>query len=103
MRWTETPAKKDPLNTVPTGAAHFGFGGARLLDLLGPPGRGAAAAGRTTVRSPAAPSPISTLVIFRFEATMELGRSGRPTMRPLLRLSWSYRVDGANTPDRKPR
>jgi hypothetical protein len=51
------------------------------------------------VRSPAASSPISTLVIFRFGATMELGRSERPTMRPL----WSYGVDAANTPDRKPR
>jgi len=50
------------------------------------------------VRPPAAPS-ISTLVIFRFGATMELGRSERTTMRPL----WSYGVDGANTPDRKPR
>ena len=39
------------------------------------------------------------LVIFRFGATMELGRSERPTMRPL----WSYRVDGADSPDRKPR
>ena len=38
-------------------------------------------------------------VIFRFGATMELGRSERPTMRPL----WSYRVDGADSPDRKPR
>ena len=41
----------------------------------------------------------STLVIFRFGATMELGRSERTTMRPL----WSYGVDGADTPDRKPR
>ena len=39
------------------------------------------------------------LVIFRFGATLELGRSERPTMRPL----WSYRVDGADSPDRKPR
>src|SRR5271155_1408816 len=39
------------------------------------------------------------LVIFRFGATMELGRSERTTLRPL----WSYRVDGANSPDRKPR
>ena len=39
------------------------------------------------------------LVIFRFGATMELGRLERPTMRPL----WSYRVDGADSPDRKPR
>ena len=38
-------------------------------------------------------------VIFRFGATMELGRSERPTMRPL----WSYRVDGADSPDREPR
>jgi hypothetical protein len=41
----------------------------------------------------------STLVIFRFGATMELGRSERTTMRPL----WSYGVDGADSPDRKPR
>ena len=38
-------------------------------------------------------------MMFRFGATMELGRSERPTMRPL----WSYRVDGADSPDRKPR
>jgi hypothetical protein len=38
-------------------------------------------------------------VIFRFGATMELGRSERPTMRPL----WSYWVDGADSPDRRPR
>jgi len=41
----------------------------------------------------------STLVIFRFGATLELGRSERPTKRPL----WSYGVDGADSPDRKPR
>jgi hypothetical protein len=41
----------------------------------------------------------STLVLLRFGATMELGRSERTTMRPL----WSNGVDGANTPDRKPR
>jgi hypothetical protein len=35
----------------------------------------------------------------RFGATMELGRSERTTMRPL----WSKGVDGAHTPDRKPR
>ena len=39
------------------------------------------------------------LVIFRFGATLALGRSERPTLRPL----WSYRVDGADRPDRKPR
>jgi hypothetical protein len=49
------------------------------------------------------PSPISTLVILRFGATMELGRSERTTMRPLPRPLWSYGVEGANTPDRKPR
>jgi hypothetical protein len=70
-----------------SGAAHLGFGGAMLLDPLGP-----------MVRPPAAPS-ISILVIFRFGATMELGRSERTTMRPL----WSYGVDGADSPDRKPR
>jgi hypothetical protein len=46
---------------------------------------------------------IFVLVIFRFGATMALGRSERTTMRPLLRPLWSYGVDGANTPDRKPR
>jgi hypothetical protein len=64
-----------------SGAAHFGFGGAMLLDPLGP-----------MVRPPAASS-ISILVIFRFGATMELGRSERT----------SHGVDAANTPDRKPR
>jgi hypothetical protein len=64
-----------------SGAAHFGFGGAMLLDPLGP-----------MVRPPPAPS-ISILVIFRFGATMELGRSERT----------SHGVDAANTPDRKPR
>jgi hypothetical protein len=72
-----------------SGAAHLGFGGAMLLDLLGPALR------------LLTDSPISTLVIFRFGATMELGRSERPTMRPLLRPLWSYGVDAANTPDRK--
>ena len=37
------------------------------------------------------------LVLFRFGATLELGRSERTTMRPL----WRYGVDAANTPDRK--
>jgi hypothetical protein len=41
----------------------------------------------------------SILAIFRFGATTELGRSERTTMRPW----WSYGVDAANTPDRKPR
>jgi hypothetical protein len=49
------------------------------------------------VMSPAAPD--SFAVLFRFGATMVLGRSERPTMRPL----GSYRVDGADSPDRKPR
>jgi hypothetical protein len=61
-----------------------------LLDLLGPPER--------CWPSPAVPSPISTLVIFRFGVTMELGRSERTTMR----LLWSYGVDGANSPHQKP-
>ena len=39
------------------------------------------------------------LAIFRFGAMMELGRSERPTMRPL----GSHGVDGAAGPDRKPR
>ena len=63
----------------------------RRRDAARPARAGAAAAGAT--------SPISTLVIFRFGATMELGRSERTTLRPL----WSYGVDAANTPDRKPR
>jgi hypothetical protein len=65
-----------------SGAAHFFFGSTMLLDLFGP-----------MVKPPAALS-ISALLIFRFGATMELGRSERPTMRPL----WSYRVDGADSP-----
>jgi hypothetical protein len=39
------------------------------------------------------------LAIFRFGAMMELGRSERPTLRPL----GSHGVDGADGPDRKPR
>jgi hypothetical protein len=39
----------------------------------------------------------SFLVIFRFEATLELGRSQRTTTRPLQRPRRSYGVDGANT------
>ena len=64
--------------------AHYGFGGALLLDLLGP-----------MVRPPAAPS-ISTLVIFRFGATMELGRSGRPMMMP--RRFGAARATGSTPP-----
>jgi hypothetical protein len=67
-----------------SGAAHFGFGGAMLPDLLGP-----------MVRPPAAPS-ISTLVIFRFGATMELGRSGRPMMMP--RRFGAARATGSASP-----
>ena len=63
--------------------------GAAHLDLLGPPGRRCGCCRRRGF----------LLVIFRFGATLELGRSERPTMRPL----WSYRVDGADSPDRKPR
>ena len=77
-----------------SGAAKLGFAGAMLLDLLGParrcsgcwPHDGAVAGGAD----------------FHF-ATMALGRSERTTMRPLLRPLWSYGVDAANTPDRKPR
>jgi hypothetical protein len=76
-----------------SGAAHYGFGGAMPLDLLGP------RSGCWPHDGEVAGSADSTLVIFRFGATMELGRSERTTMRPL----WSYGVDGANTPDRKPR
>jgi hypothetical protein len=64
-----------------SGAAHYGFGGAMLLDLLGPPGLAGGAVADFV------------LVIFRFGATMELGRSERT----------SHGVDAANTPDRKPR
>ena len=64
-----------------------------LLDLLAPAQRVLAADGEV------AGGADSFLVIFRFGATLELGRSERTTMRPL----WSYRVDAANTPDRKPR
>ena len=82
-----------------SGAAHVGFGGAMLLDLLGAPGRcwphDVAVAGGAVADS--------FLVILRFGATMALGRSERTTMRPLLRPLWSYGVDAANTPDRKPR
>jgi hypothetical protein len=74
-----------------SGAAHYGFGGAMLLDLLGAPGLAGGAVADLV------------LVIFRFGATMELGRSERTTMRPLLRPLWSYGVDGADTPARKPR
>ncbi len=55
-----------------------------LLDLPGP-----------MVRPPAAPS-ISTLVIFRFGATMELGRSGRPMMMP--RRFGAARATGSASP-----
>jgi len=70
-----------------SGAAHYGFGGAMLLDLP-----------RPALRR------LTDVADFHFSdiavrATMELGRSERTTMRPL----WSYGVDGANTPDRKPR
>ena len=71
-----------------------GFGGALLRDLLGWAVQRLLAArwcGRRRRRF--------ILVIFRFGATLELGRSERTTMRPL----WSYRVDAADTPDRKPR
>ena len=64
-----------------SGAAHYGLGGAMLLDLLGPPGLAGGAVADFV------------LVIFRFGATMELGRSER----------MSHGVDAANTPDRKPR
>ena len=63
-----------------------------LLDLLGPAQRVLAADGEVAGGADA-------LVIFRFGATLELGRSARTTMRPL----WRYGVDAANTPDRKPR
>jgi hypothetical protein len=69
------------------GAAHFGLGGAMLLDPLGPALR---------LLTHVADFHFSDIA---FGATMELGRSERTTMRPL----WSYGVDGASTPDRKPR
>jgi hypothetical protein len=64
-----------------------------LLDLHGPAQRVLAADGEV------AGGADSFLVIFRFGATMELGRSERTTLRPL----WRYGVDAANIPDRKPR
>jgi hypothetical protein len=66
-----------------SGGAHFGLGGAMLLD---PPRADGEAAGGAV--------DFHFLVIFRFGATMELGRSERTTMRPL----WSYGVDGADRP-----
>ena len=45
------------------------------------------------------PTPQLRFSGIRFGATLELGRSERTTMRPL----WSYGVDGADSPDRKPR
>jgi hypothetical protein len=83
-----------------SGAANFGFGGAMLLDLLGPPGR---CSGCWPHDGEVTGGADSILVIFQFGATMELGRSERTTMRSLLRPLWSYRVDAANTPDGKPR
>jgi len=67
-----------------------------LLDLLGPPGW---CSGCWPHDGDVAGGADSIFVIFRFGATLELGRSERTTMRPL----WSYEVDAANTPDRKPR
>ena len=61
--------------------------GAVHLDLLGPPGRAGGAVADFI------------LVIFRFGATMARGRTERTTLRPL----WSYRVEAADSPDRKPR
>jgi hypothetical protein len=85
-----------------SGAANFGFGGAILLDLLGPPGRcsgcwphdGAVAGG--------------AVADFHFSDIPVRGDDGgraigAKTMRPLLRPLRSYGVDAANTPDRKPR
>jgi len=76
------PAVKPELGAVvaeESGAAHFGFGGAMLLDPLEP-------AGRRFANFVFAEFPV-------FGATMELGRSERT----------SHGVDAANTPDRKPR
>jgi hypothetical protein len=58
-----------------------------LLDLLGPPG-GAAAAGRTMARAPAAPVLFSGLLFADsgLGRTMELGRSARPTFPVQLKL-----------------
>ena len=61
-----------------SGAAHFGFGGAMLLDLLGPRSDRWSHDGEVAGGAVAN----STLVIFRFGATMELGRSRRSIMRP---------------------
>jgi hypothetical protein len=67
------------LNLVPLKIAQLAGPARCLLDLLGP-------AGRCSARWPhdgaVAGGADSTLVIFRFGATMELGRSERTTMRP---------------------
>jgi hypothetical protein len=56
------------------------LGGAMPSDLLGPPGRCSGCWPHDSmVRSPAAPSPI-LFSDFRFGATMELDRSGRPML-----------------------
>jgi hypothetical protein len=63
--------------------------GAAQLDLLGPPGW---CSGCWPHDGDVAGGADSFLVIFRFGATLELGRSERTTMRPLLRPRWSYGV-----------
>jgi hypothetical protein len=64
-------------------------GAAKLLDLLGPPGW---CSGCWPHDGDVAGGADSIFVIFRFGATLELGRSERTTMRPLLRPRWSYAV-----------
>jgi hypothetical protein len=97
--WCENPkGGRRPINAKCE--IHIGLGGPILAIR-----RGALWLGRRDAARPGSALRLltdvadSTLVILRFGATMELGRSERTTMRPL----WSYGVDGANTPDRKPR
>ena len=77
---------------LPKNLARRIFGGAM-------PARPARAGQRLLAADGAVAGGADILVIFRFGATMALGRSERTTMRPL----WRYGVDAANTPDRKPR
>jgi hypothetical protein len=72
---------------------HFRLARWCSLSLGGWPPKNPARRISTCLGPPAARSPLPILVIFRFGATMDLGRSERP----------SHGVDGADSPDRKPR
>ena len=67
-----------------SGAAQFGFGGAMLLDPLGP-----------MVRPPAAPSDCE-IPVRGVDGARAIGANDDAA-------AGSYGVDAANTPDRKPR